>query len=62
MGDATRMQIAWLLVTIYLLEIDRLFCHVFPSITLLMKTPNYGIEFCDTVLCIYAKRYGSLGF
>jgi len=29
MGGAKGLQIAWLFATIYLLEIDRLFCHVF---------------------------------
>jgi hypothetical protein len=43
MGGTKGMQIAWPLAIAYVLEIGRLFCHVFSSITLLMKTPSYGI-------------------
>ena len=47
----------------FFLEIDRLFWQVFSSITLSMKTPNYGNEFCDTVLCVPTRNVmDSLGF
>jgi len=40
-----------------------LFCHFFSSITHLTKTPNYGIEFCDTLFCVPTRNVmESLGF
>jgi hypothetical protein len=34
MGGAKGMKVFWLLATVYLMEIDLLFCHIFSSIRL----------------------------
>jgi len=55
MGGTKGMQIAWLLAPFIFWKSAVCFVTFFlPSH--LMKTHNYGTEFCDTVLCTCAKR------
>jgi len=35
-------------------------CHLFSSISLLMKTPNYGTTFCETRFCVRTRNVTEL--